>query len=219
MLTLVALTMALGSLRIQIHDYANVPCRMLARASESVTATYEKVGVQTEWIGLVRHGKRAVAVRRGDGASQDQIAPLTIIILTPAMAARGGIPNDVLGLAAVAADGTGRIAYVIYDRVRNVAWQAAIRDDDLLGYVMSHEIGHLLLLAMALVAVRSEDRLYVARKVGAARRRGTSHPGHHDGDDNQPLQPHAHDLDKDRGRTDRTGPITPLQSALPRRIL
>ena len=147
MLTLVALTMALGSLRIQIHDYANVPCKMLERASESVTATYEKVGVQTEWIGLVRHGKRAVAVRRGDGASQDQIAPLTIIILTPAMAARGGIPNDVLGLAAVAADGTGRIAYVIYDRVRNVAWQAAIRDDDLLGYVMSHEIGHLLLPA------------------------------------------------------------------------
>ena len=56
-------------------------------------------------------------------------------------------PNDVLGLAAVAADGTGRIAYVIYDRVRNVAWQAAIRDDDLLGYVMAHEIGHLLLPA------------------------------------------------------------------------
>ena len=148
MLTFVALALALGSLRIQIHDYTSVPCSVLSSASESVTATYEKVGVRIEWIGVVRQGKRAGAsARRTDGSSQDQIAPVTIIILTPKMAARGGIPEEVLGLAAVAPEGTGRIAYVIYDRVRNVALQAAIKDDELLGYVMAHEIGHLLLPA------------------------------------------------------------------------
>ena len=142
----VALALAIGSLRIQIHDYAAVPCKVLSHASESVTATYEKIGVRTEWIGVVRHGTRSgEAVRRSDRASEDQTTPLTLIILTPKMADRGGIPEDALGLAAVAPEGTGRIAYVIFDRVRDIARQAAINEDDLLGYVMAHEIGHLLL--------------------------------------------------------------------------
>ena len=39
----------------------------------------------------------------------------------------------------------GRIAYAIYDRVRDTAAQAAMDEDDLLGFVMAHEIAHLLL--------------------------------------------------------------------------
>ena len=39
----------------------------------------------------------------------------------------------------------GRIAYAIYDRVRDTAARAAMNEDDLLGFVMAHEIAHLML--------------------------------------------------------------------------
>jgi hypothetical protein len=62
------------------------------------------------------------------------------------MTQRGHIEEGVLGFAAVATDGgLGRIAYVIYDRVQQQASSGAIDETDLMGLVMAHEIGHLLL--------------------------------------------------------------------------
>ena len=61
------------------------------------------------------------------------------------MAARGRFADGALGMAAVADEGMGRIAYAIYDRVRDTASRAGIGEADLLGFVMAHEIGHLLL--------------------------------------------------------------------------
>jgi hypothetical protein len=158
--TLLVFTLAIGSVRlgsareradeelpitIQIHDYWHVPSESLARASAIVTSTYEKIGVRTEWIGVVRQDVR----RRGSKPRRDRsrmpIAQLTIIILTKDMAARGRFADGALGLAAVADEGMGRIAYAIYDRVRDTASRAAMNEADLLGFVMAHEIGHLLL--------------------------------------------------------------------------
>jgi len=129
---------------IQIHDYADVRSESLSRASDIVTRLYGKIGVRTEWIGVLRHGKRR-AHSPVDRESHNRIGQLTIIILTPQMAARGRVADGVLGYAAVPEQGMGRIAYVIYDRVRQAAAGAATNEDELLGCVMAHEIGHLLL--------------------------------------------------------------------------
>src|SRR5262245_2199390 len=130
---------------IQIHDYARVPSQALSRASAIVTAVYAKIGVRTEWTGVFQREVR----RGGSSASRElsnaPIAQLTILILTPKMAARGRFADGVLGLAAVADEGMGRIAYAIYDRVRSTAAQAGMDEGDLLGFVIAHEIGHLLL--------------------------------------------------------------------------
>jgi hypothetical protein len=61
------------------------------------------------------------------------------------MAARGRVADGVLGYAAVASEGMGRIAYVIFDRVRSIATASATHDGDILAFVMAHEIAHLLL--------------------------------------------------------------------------
>src|SRR5262245_39699340 len=129
---------------IQIHDYADVRSESLSRASDIVTQLYAKIGVRTEWIGVLRHGKRHASPADRE-ASHSPIGQLTIIILTPQMAARGRVAEGVLGFAAVPEEGMGRIAYVVYDRVRQAAAGAATNDDALLGCVMAHEIGHLLL--------------------------------------------------------------------------
>ena len=130
---------------IQIHDYWHVPTESLSRASAVVTNTYEKIGVRTEWLDVVRQGDKPRAGKHRRETSRIPNAQLTIIILTKEMAARGQIADGALGMAAVADEGMGRIAYAIYDRVRDTASRAGIGDADLLGFVMAHEIGNLLL--------------------------------------------------------------------------
>jgi hypothetical protein len=130
---------------IQIHDYCHVSSGSLTRARTVVTAMYERIGVRTEWMGVVQQREGHAGPARRDELSRIPIAQVTLIILTPKMAARGHVSEDALGFAAVPDEGMGRIAYAIYDRVRVTAARAAMNEDDLLGFVMAHEIAHLML--------------------------------------------------------------------------
>jgi hypothetical protein len=130
---------------IQIHDYWHVSSASLTRARAVVTAMYERIGVRTEWMGVVQQSERHPGSPRRDSISHMPIAQVTLIILTPKMAARGHVEDGALGFAAVPDEGMGRIAYAIYDRVRDTAARAAMNEDDLLGFVMAHEIAHLML--------------------------------------------------------------------------
>ena len=137
----------------QIHDYVHLPPGSLETASEMVTRIYASIGVQLTWLAPMEQqefGGSRGAASRGSSARSDPthvpIAQITVIVLTPHMTERGHIPEGVLGFAAVATDGgIGRIAYVIYDRVKQQASSGAIDETDLFGLVMAHEIGHLLL--------------------------------------------------------------------------
>ena len=130
---------------IQIHDYWHVSSQSLSHAREVVTAMYERIGVRTEWMGVVQQSERRPNSAPRDSISRLPIAQVTLIILTPKMAARGHVEEGALGFAAVPEEGMGRIAYAIYDRVRDTAARAAMNEDDLLGFVMAHEIAHLML--------------------------------------------------------------------------
>ena len=134
-------------LTIRIHDYAHVPGGALSHASRIVSRVYEQIGVRTDWLGVIRPDERKAASANRNETPAGQIGQMTIIMLTSKMAARGHIGDDVLGFAAVASEGMGRIAYVVYDRLSDTAHQAATSVDDLLAFVMAHEIARLLLPA------------------------------------------------------------------------
>ena len=130
---------------IQIHDYWHVSTQSLTRAREVVTGMYERIGVHTEWTGVVQQNERHPGSAPRESIARIPIAQVTFIILTPKMAARGQVEEGALGFAAVPTEGMGRIAYAIYDRIRDTAARAAMNEDDLLGFVMAHEIAHLML--------------------------------------------------------------------------
>jgi len=131
---------------VQLHDYVHVPSERLSRAMEIVTQMYGKIGVRIDWLGVSRRDTRRVHSTIDPKTPRVPIAQITVIILTPAMAARGRIPEGVLGYAAVPVEGgMGRIAYMIYDRVRRVAEEGRVNEVALLGFVLTHETGHLLL--------------------------------------------------------------------------
>ena len=130
---------------IQIHDYWHVSDESLTRARAIVTAMYDRVGVRVEWTGVVQQSERRAGSRPHGSPSRLPVAQVTVIILTPTMAARVRVEEGALGFAAVPEEGMGRIAYAIYDRIKDTAARAAMNEDDLLGFAMAHEIAHLLL--------------------------------------------------------------------------
>ena len=129
----------------QVHDYWHLSGDSLSKASDIVSRLYEGIGVRVEWYAAVKQDLRRPRAVAGRELSRAPIAQLTVIVLTPEMAARGHIQEGVLGFAAVPDAGMGRIAYVIYDRVRQAASGNSTDETKLLGSVMAHEISHLLL--------------------------------------------------------------------------
>src|SRR5262245_43780978 len=70
---------------IQIHDYWHVSSQSLMRAREVVAAMYERIGVKTEWMGVVQQSERHPGSAPRDSISRIPIAQVTLIILTPKM--------------------------------------------------------------------------------------------------------------------------------------
>jgi len=128
---------------IRIHDYAHIEDAALARAQEVVSGMYDKIGVRTDWLEPLQQSD---GVFDAVGALDATPSDLVIIILTSAMADRGVIPDGTIGFAAVEPGVGGRVAYVVYDRVRDFADDTTVDDMRMMGIVMAHEIGHLLLV-------------------------------------------------------------------------
>jgi hypothetical protein len=141
---------------VRIHDYAHIQDAELARAQEVVSGMYGAIGVRTDWLEPLQ---QIGGVFDGSGARDCKPSDLMIIILTSAMANRGVIPGSIIGFAAAEPGVGGRIAYVIYDRVRDIARGTGVDDMRMMGIVMAHEIGHLLLTHQA----HSDDGLMRGR--------------------------------------------------------
>ena len=129
------------SLTIRVYDYAGIPAKPLKRAVDIVSGAYNKIGVRVDWLGALNRSNPTELQQ----APTDAVATATIVILTPKMARLGRIPKQLIGYAAVPDKGIGRIAFVVYDRVQQIAREAVADETELLGVVMAHEVGHLLL--------------------------------------------------------------------------
>jgi hypothetical protein len=115
--------------------------RRAARAQQLVTETYRAIGVRTKWLPTVRQAEASAV----DGAPMPEPAEFVVMVLSPNMTRRQDISEDTIGKAAVTRRNGGRVAYVFFDRVHRVAGAAARNAMDVMGLVMAHEIGHLLL--------------------------------------------------------------------------
>jgi hypothetical protein len=111
-------------LTVAAHNYAGVPQRVLVDAQRDVMAAFSDCGVELFWTdALVRQ------------------TTMRVHLLSPVMASRAHASNDVLGLATK----NSGMVYVLYDRVAANAERMGVPVARLLGFVIAHEIGHLLL--------------------------------------------------------------------------
>jgi hypothetical protein len=118
---------------VQVYDYAHIPAEQLARAQWEATGIYRAAGVPIVW-------------GSGSDASAEPVArSLRVMILSREMSEMK-IERDAVGemIVGQASRATGR-AYIFYNRVVERADCYTPNVETMLGWVMAHEVGHLLL--------------------------------------------------------------------------
>ncbi|HEV2492819.1 MAG TPA: hypothetical protein VG204_07060 [Terriglobia bacterium] len=130
---------------LHVYDYAQVESKEMARAESEASRVLERVGIKTAWLSCSASGiepQNTQACPSVDG----RVPALALRILPRAMAERMGRADGPLGFAQLADDGgPGFVANVFYHRVESLAVDLACSPAVILGYVLAHEIGHLLL--------------------------------------------------------------------------
>jgi hypothetical protein len=121
---------------VHVQNDANVPAAVLTKAEQVAFNIYAAARVRTIWIdGLTSSLEQNAAVH------------LTVILLSRQaehrMASDANVGFDVLGLSKRSA---GR-AYIFFHRIDELATRRGLVGGDLLGKILAHELGHLILPA------------------------------------------------------------------------
>ena len=125
---------------ISVYDYAHIPTGLLSAAEEDAQRVFRKAGVETVWTTCLPKPEKA----KSDSCDAVDANHLVLKVLPHAIAANVRDRGDVLGSAILDDKGLGFYAHVFYDRVQRVAEERKL-GHALLGDVLAHEIGHLLL--------------------------------------------------------------------------
>jgi hypothetical protein len=127
------------SVLIRVHDYARLPQESIEWAQKYVTALYAHIDVHVVWAKTMRPHESRFHFRDRDPGE------LVINILPPAMSRRMELTEETLGVAAVTQFDGGTVAWVLFDRICDVALTSKTNAADVLAVVIAHELGHLLL--------------------------------------------------------------------------
>jgi hypothetical protein len=123
-------------LEIYVYNQAAVPQSILSRAEQRVTLILQFSGVQPEWLdcSLAGAGGRDCSGPPAPGSMAVQI------VHEPTK-----MRDEIFGAAFLGENGFGSQTDVFYDRINELHREWDIALPELLGHVMAHEIGHLLL--------------------------------------------------------------------------
>jgi hypothetical protein len=124
---------------IDIHDYAQVPRSALSRAMAEAATIFSGTGIRLEWI-VRRQSSTGWYLQPASMAA----GTITVQIIPVLRDER--LAEDPTTLGAVpGAHAGGRMAYLFSSRIEVVARRNATTFGALLGIVLAHEIGHVLL--------------------------------------------------------------------------
>lgn len=120
---------------VRTYDYAQTPGEIVVRGERMAAEIFRRAGIDLVWIDCPTSTNDLEKVA-ACAANTD----LTVKILPEAMASKFGLPLSNLGVTV-----QRRASFVFYHRVRDLANNAGLSEAAILGSVMAHEFGHLLL--------------------------------------------------------------------------
>jgi hypothetical protein len=125
-------------IRLLYSDYANVPVSVVTEGLQTAERIFSKAGVQMTASEIQPDWKQS--------QSGQNLAPVIFLrILPDAMANRSEQRFEAIGSAYSTDDNTGQIANVFYDRLQGLPTSPFCSRGTMLGNVIAHEMGHLLL--------------------------------------------------------------------------
>lgn len=138
---------------VHVSNYAGVEPQELREGERVAAAIFRKAGVPSEWVNAETASEAEGSNCTGQGRSGP--SQIQLHIRTSSMADQLGLSDGVMGLAP--GNGPDRhMVYIFYDRVKELARKqvsAEVKGDivaragkgQILGEMMAHEIGHVLL--------------------------------------------------------------------------
>jgi hypothetical protein len=130
-------------IEIDIYNYAGVSLETLARAEQETARVYRHAGIAAVWLNCPLTEQELAFNRACDRPG----APTRFILrfLSKAMARKFPLSGDIFGFAVTSLNGGfGVVANVFADRVQEMTADAEL-EKVILGHVIAHELGHLLL--------------------------------------------------------------------------
>jgi hypothetical protein len=124
-------------LRLKLVDETGVPGDVVAKAKDEVVGIYRDAGVEIVWDQTVH----TTAIE------DPPVRPLFVMIVPAKMSNAMAVNSTAMGVAVTSSKTRGRLVYIFYDRVEDVASLEKADTARVLGHAMAHEIGHLLLPA------------------------------------------------------------------------
>ncbi len=129
---------------LRMYNYAHVATVLLVRAEREAAAIFRQAGVETIWVDCPLSESELDRFPSCQGPMGR--AEFVLRIRSSAMTPKAAAHDDALGSAlACPPDRIGCSAEVFYQRVAHWATGGDISAYQLLGHIMAHEIGHLLL--------------------------------------------------------------------------
>jgi len=133
-------------IRVRMYDYTNITQPELERATSEATKRLAEAGIISEWVPCRIHS-RPVAEPRCDKSFTP--SDFVVNILPHGMAARFKQPVHALAFTAIgSAMSQNWESWIFYDAIRALGEREA-STGVLLGGVISHELGHLLVVSEA----------------------------------------------------------------------
>ena len=125
-------------LTVSIFNDANVPASVLQQAEYRARAVLAEAGVSLIWLDCGVPGQW-----RGELGCQAIAFPTHFSVRL--VAGRKAVSDDTFGQSYLNEHGEGNYANVYVTPLRSAKALSLIQEGDLLGYVVAHELGHLLL--------------------------------------------------------------------------
>jgi len=135
---------ALLVLVVRTYNTSNMPARDVSIAKLVAANILHHAGIETTWIACPQEPNSPIGARTcTDALQSDEV--MVRILRAPGRKPEGAA-TDALGDAYIdLASGTGALATLYVDRITAMAGASSLDTGTLLGRVMTHEIGHLLL--------------------------------------------------------------------------
>lgn len=125
-----------AQLNVSVYNDAGVAQPMLKKAESMAATVLGRAGISVNWEDCSDRATSAYACDHPeDGQFSLRITPDTI----------NSMQASIFGVAFLSADGKGRYADVFYSRVLQLYNDNSVSLPEVLGSVMAHELGHLLL--------------------------------------------------------------------------
>jgi hypothetical protein len=124
------------AITVAIYDDVHLSPQILAEAQDEAMTVYQKAGLAISWIECKSENMEA------DLRCQDPLSATRLLRIVPNASKVG---DRVFGVAFLSAEGTGAYTDVFYNSAQELDQEWHVGLARVLGHVMAHEIGHLLL--------------------------------------------------------------------------